>query len=158
VLRLGRAVKLLFKVSSSLPSVSRRALWLRLRRPPKPLCGIYPASPGTGGGTCLTTCSGISNRVAQYGICEDRLYMKERCFFGFMLPAGLLFAFPELSLVRCRWPQTTRIEEESGPLRLHSGGSMNNSNWLINGGALIPTVSDQVGNGGDLVCRSGAIR
>jgi len=39
--------------------------------------------------------------------------MKERIFFGFMLPAGLLFAFPELSLVRCRWPHRARIEEET---------------------------------------------
>jgi hypothetical protein len=84
--------------------------------------------------------------------------MKERNFFGFMLPAGLLFAFPELSLVRCGWPHRARIEEETELIEAHSDGSIKNSNWSMNGGALIPTVSDQVANRGELVRRSGVIR
>ena len=70
--------------------------------------------------------------------------MNEQCFFGFMLPAGLLFAFPALSLVRCQCPHANRVKQETK--LFHSGRSMNDSNCSMNTGALIPSVSDEEAN------------
>jgi hypothetical protein len=33
-------------------------------------------------------------------------------WFGFIVPASLLWVFPELSLVRCSRPHTTQTDEE----------------------------------------------
>jgi hypothetical protein len=37
--------------------------------------------------------------------------MKWQCF-DFIVPAGLLWVFPELSLVRCKGPHTMHMDEE----------------------------------------------
>jgi hypothetical protein len=38
--------------------------------------------------------------------------MKWQCCFGFIVPAGVLLLFPELSLVRGRRPYTMDMDEE----------------------------------------------
>ena len=38
--------------------------------------------------------------------------MKWQCCFGFMVPAGLLWVFPELSVVRCGHSYTMNEDEE----------------------------------------------
>jgi hypothetical protein len=42
---------------------------------------------------------GIINSNARYNNYESRLFMKWHGFFSFIVPPGLLFVFPELSLV-----------------------------------------------------------
>jgi hypothetical protein len=48
----------------------------------------------------------------RYHIDESSLLMKWQHFCGFVVPAGLLVAFPELSLVRYDWPGTTHMDNE----------------------------------------------
>jgi hypothetical protein len=43
---------------------------------------------------------------------ERRLFMKWQYRFDFIVPPGLLWVFPELSLVRCNWRRTTHMHEE----------------------------------------------
>jgi hypothetical protein len=38
--------------------------------------------------------------------------MKWQCSFGFMVPSGLLWVFPELSLARCAHLYTMDMDEE----------------------------------------------
>jgi hypothetical protein len=47
------------------------------------------------------------------------LFMKWECF-GFIVPAGLLWVFPEFSLVRHRRPATLQIDEDMGHLCVRS--------------------------------------
>lgn len=54
----------------------------------------------------------IISRFRRYYIDESRFLMKWQYFCGFIVPAGLLFVFPELSLVRYNWPRTMRMHEE----------------------------------------------
>ena len=44
---------------------------------------------------------GIINPHARYKNYERRLFMKWHGFFSFIVPPGLLWVFPELSLVHC---------------------------------------------------------
>jgi hypothetical protein len=55
---------------------------------------------------------GIITRLKWYNIDESRLFMKWQCCCGFMVPAGLLWVFPELSLVRCERPSTIHMNQE----------------------------------------------
>ena len=55
---------------------------------------------------------GIIIRHTRYNNKESRLFMKWQCCFGFMVPAGLLWVFPELSLVRCERLYDMRIDGE----------------------------------------------
>jgi hypothetical protein len=43
---------------------------------------------------------------------ESRLFMKWQCRFDFIVPPGLLWVFPEFSLVRCNWRRTMHMHEE----------------------------------------------
>ena len=54
----------------------------------------------------------IITRLRRYYIDESRLLMRWQYFCGFIVPAGLLFVFPELSLVRYDWPGTTHMDSE----------------------------------------------
>ena len=55
---------------------------------------------------------GIITRLRRYYIDESRILMKWQYFCGFIVPAGLLFLFPELSLVRYDWPCTMHTHNE----------------------------------------------
>ena len=55
---------------------------------------------------------GIITRLRRYYIDESRFLMKWQYFCGFIVPAGLLFLFPELSLVRYDWPCTMHTHNE----------------------------------------------
>ena len=61
-------------------------------------------------GTCAQ--EGIITRLRRYYIDESRLLMKWQYYCGFIVPAGLLFVFTELSLVRYDWPSTTHTDHE----------------------------------------------
>ena len=55
---------------------------------------------------------GIITRLGRYYIDESSLLMKWQHFCGFIVPAGLLLVFPELSLVRYDWSGTTDMDNE----------------------------------------------
>jgi hypothetical protein len=56
--------------------------------------------------------------------------MKWHCL-GFVVPAGLLWVFPEFSLVRCGRPHTMPIDEERDICEFACVHSTGGSEWIV---------------------------